>query len=301
MATTDDYKITEEEAFCFLRDVLQIESAETKLQANKVTFLDEFIKAMEHHIPYQTITGIATPEGNRRLPTAADIKTDIISKVGGLCYQIQIFCWMLLRALEFDVHLAPGDGFHKKNIHVGVVLNGLTYQGSKHLLEVGLGHPTFQLIPLNFEHSSPEYCDSYMRYRYVHQGEGTIIFQPSADTVPLVACQFPEFINDGWFSFISIHTDQSVGVSHFDGAMMNIFIVDTEEYFLASLRCVAYPNGRLVCIKDSKLRLEDEARQMQVSHFRSNNEFIEAFARYFPQFPEDMIKAAMENIQFKLP
>nr|XP_054768233.1 uncharacterized protein LOC129275772 [Lytechinus pictus] len=302
MATDDEYNITAEEAFRFMHDVLQMEGTETWIKANKVFFLGEFIKCMHYHIPFQTISGIAIPDGKRRLPSAADIKTDIFSKLGGLCYQINLFCWMLLRALVFDARLLTSDVFGQKDYHIGVIINGLTGNGSKHLLEVGSSYPSRRLIPLNFEHCSPEYSDSYMKYRFVRQGEGTVIFQHKINTVSSLARKHPGFIEGEWFSFIFYNTERSVSVSHFNTAMTSIMtVVNEDDFALTSLRCTAYPNGRLVCIKDSKLMLEDEGQEVQYSHFRSRDEFLEAFQRYFPQFTESMIRAAMKNIQFKLP
>nr|XP_054755352.1 uncharacterized protein LOC129261313 [Lytechinus pictus] len=297
MASTDEYKITKEEAFHFLDNVLQIESAEMKLKANKVKFLEDVIKAMHHHIPYQTIKRIAMPDEERRLPTAAGIKSDITSKLGGLCYQLQIFSWMLLRALNFDAHLVPMDGMRRENIHVGIVLKDLTCQGSKHLFEVGTSLPTHRLVPLHFDQGSPEYNDSCMTYRFIHDQNGTFILQPRVSS---------ELIDGKWFSFGFIHTEQTVLVSHFDSATyMRKLFTNVDELFcfigLLCMLCVSYPNGRLVSIKNSKLTLVDEANQMQHFQFRSDDDFLEAFQRYFPQYPESMIRAAMKNAQFKLP
>ncbi|XP_063955217.1 uncharacterized protein LOC129261313 [Lytechinus pictus] len=303
MASTDEYKITKEEAFHFLDNVLQIESAEMKLKANKVKFLEDVIKAMHHHIPYQTIKRIAMPDEERRLPTAAGIKSDITSKLGGLCYQLQIFSWMLLRALNFDAHLVPMDGMRRENIHVGIVLKDLTCQGSKHLFEVGTSLPTHRLVPLHFDQGSPEYNDSCMTYRFIHDQNGTFIFQPRVSSVSSLATKYPELIDGKWFSFGFIHTEQTVLVSHFDSAtyMRKLFTNVDELFCFIGLLCVSYPNGRLVSIKNSKLTLVDEANQMQHFQFRSDDDFLEAFQRYFPQYPESMIRAAMKNAQFKLP
>nr|XP_054772347.1 uncharacterized protein LOC129280340 [Lytechinus pictus] len=300
MAPTGEYSITAEEANSFLDNVLQMKSTEQWIKANKVAFLEEFIQSMEHHIPFQTISGIAIPDGKRRVPSAADIKADIVSKLGGVCYQINIFCWMLLRALEFDAQLVPSDGLYLQDNHVGIVINGLTGQSSKHFLEVGSSYPSRRLIPLDFEDCSPEYSDSYMKYRFVRREKGTIIFQHEINTVSSLACKYPELIEGEWFSFLFYHTRQSVSVSHFDNRMTKTFTEVGDLNVLTSLRCTAYPNGRLVCIKDSKLMLEDEEHQVQCSYFRSRDEFLQAFQRYFPQFSESMIRAAMKNVQFKL-
>ncbi|XP_054773256.2 uncharacterized protein LOC129281342 [Lytechinus pictus] len=295
-----DYTMTREEALSFLRDVLMIESAVSKLQSDKPIFLDELITAMGHHIPYQTVKGIATHPDNRILPTASDIKRDITSKVGGLCYQLNIFCWMLLRALDFDAFLVSGDYMHYKDQHVVIIIDSLTGNGSKHFFDVGLGYPTLQLIPLDFEQESPVYFDSYMRYRFVRQGTKVLTLQLSVETNPAQAYHVkPEYICDGWISFIFIYVDHPVTISHFNNSMTDIFTVaDPENCYLTSLRCLTYPNGRLTCIKDSKLLLKDEEHRVQVTRFRSRDEVLAAFVRYFPQLPVDMVKTAIKDFEF---
>lgn len=295
MASPNEYSITREEALCFLRDALQMDSVDTKLKTDKIAFLAELIKAIGHHIPYQTVTGLSTPHEDRRLPTATDIKKDLTSKVGGLCYQLNVFGWMLLRALGFDALLVVGDCLTYKGIHIVVIINNVTEQGSRHIFDVGMGFPILQLIPLDFEQESPEYSDSYMRYRFVRQGDEVLIFQLSVDTNPSEVATHREYIQDGWISFMFIHLDQPVSVPF--SPMTRVFTdVDLGLFFLASLRCLAYPNGRMVCIQDSKLLLEDEEHRVQVSRFTSRDDIVEAFARYFPQFPEDMVNTAIEDV-----
>ena len=70
--------------------------------------------------------------------------------------------------------------------------------------------------------------------------------------------------------------------------------------FLSTLFCLAYPNGNLVYIKNATLIVEDQAGRVQKSYPRSRDEIVNAFARYFPQIPESMVKAAIDNENVKL-
>ncbi|XP_041472346.1 uncharacterized protein LOC121421645 [Lytechinus variegatus] len=299
MASANDYKITREEALSFLQDVLNLESALSKLKTDKIAFLNEFFKAFSHHVPYQTVKALSTPPDARSLPTSADIKKSVTSKEGGLCYQLNLFAWMLLCALEFEAHLVSGDCLVYTDIHVVVIIDNILKKGSRHIFDVGMGFPILRLVPLDFEHQSPVYTDSNTRYRFVRQGH-VIIYQLCKETHQSEAISHREYIQDGWISFIRIHVDQSVPVSHFDNRMTKVFTeIDPDLYFLTSLRCLAFPNGRLVCIKDVKLLLEDEDRQVQVTRFRSRDEVLDAFSRHFPQFPSVMVNGAMDNVNMQ--
>lgn len=77
-------------------------------------------------------------------------------------------------------------------------------------------------------------------------------------------------------------------------------VVNPDVPFQTSLRCLAFPDDRFVCIKHTTLLKEGEEGRVQKSYFRLLDEILSAFQRYFPQFPEVMIPAAMsdENVSF---
>lgn len=76
-------------------------------------------------------------------------------------------------------------------------------------------------------------------------------------------------------------------------------VVNPDVPFLTSLRCLAFPDDRFVCIKDTTLLKEGEEGRVQKSYFRSRDEILSAFQRYFPQFPESMIIAATSDLNMK--
>ena len=92
--------ITTDEAFSFLTNVLCILEPEKKLEANREAFVGDILKAMYHHIPWQTVKNLATPVNERHLPTLAEIKEDVMSKIGGRCYTFNLF--------RLDASVCPG-------------------------------------------------------------------------------------------------------------------------------------------------------------------------------------------------
>ena len=292
----ENFIITTDEAFSFLTNVLGILEPEKKLEANREAFVGDILKAMHHHIPWQTVKNLATPENERRLPTLAEIKEDVIGKLGGLCYTFNLYGMMLLRALGYKVSLVPATVINNVDCHLTLIVSNLTCQGSEHMVDFGAGPPTFRPIPFDFEEMSPEYTDSFLRYRFVRQGE-TIIRQHTIESDPGHARAFKDFqVDDKWFSFFFIHANRPVNVAHFTNTVIGVYTDPKHTSgLLTKMYCCAYPKGRFVCIKDTTLLVEDGEGRVQKSYFRSRKEIFAAFERYFSQFPQKMIKAAMED------
>ena len=301
MTTIEDISsISTDDAFSFLSDVLCISEPGKKLKANRVLFVGDILRAMYHHIPWQTVQNLATPCSERHLPTPAEIKDDVNKKIGGFCYTFNIFGLMLLRALGFKVALVPATVINIV-VHLLLIVKNLTSPGSKHMVDFGAGSPSFRPIPLDFEEISPEYTDSFLRYRFVRQGDD-VIRQHNIQSDPgntmiskLVA------VDDEWFSFYFIHASRHVTVEHFTSTISGFYTnPDHPSGFLSNMYCYAYPNGRLVRIKNTTLLLEGENGHVQKSYFRSREEILAAFASYFPQIPRRMIEAAMADKNVKL-
>ena len=209
--------------------------------------------------------------------------------------------FMLLRALGFRVSLVPSDEQKKsqymRDAHIVLLAHDVAFKGSAHLVDFGAGYPTFHAIPLDSEHASPEYKDSYLCYRFIRQGD-IIVRQHTTETDPACAKDCTE---DGWFSFYFIYVNKPVDVSYFSKTITPIYTdIHSGLPFLVSLRCFAFPNGRFVCIKDTTLLLENTDGRVVKSYFKSRDEILAAFARYFPQFPEEMINDAMNDENVKL-
>ncbi|XP_071511669.1 uncharacterized protein [Diadema antillarum] len=152
--------------------------------SDPVALLNEILYSWQENIPYQTIRSIATPKKDRHLPTLPEIKNDIMAKFGGCCYHHNVGCYMVIKALGYQVALVPGDANGFRSAHVAIIVFNLSGEGSKHMADVGTGGwPTFQLIPLDFERESPEYHESFLIYKFVRQGD-LILRQHNAESDP---------------------------------------------------------------------------------------------------------------------
>ncbi|XP_072181992.1 uncharacterized protein [Diadema setosum] len=293
--------MTSDEAFTFIRKVLGVTSPEDKVASDPVALLNEIVYSWQENIPYQTIHSIATPKKDRHLPTLPEIKNDIMAKFGGCCYHHNVGCYMVIKALGYRVALVPGDANGFRSAHVAIIVFNLAGEDTKHLADVGTGGwPTFQLIPLDFEKESPEYHESFLRYKFVRQGD-LILRLHNAESDPAGANFFKISLKDGWYTYSSIHYNMPVEVSYFDEVMEILhtqFLDDLQ--ILNKIWCKAFPKGRLLSINNATLLEEQEDGSIKKTYLRSRDEMITVFKRHFPQFDENIIKAAIDDELVKL-
>ncbi|XP_071505086.1 uncharacterized protein [Diadema antillarum] len=292
-------ELTSQEAYAFLRDVLEVVSPERKMKDDPTGLLQEIVFSWHQHIPFQTITSIATPHEQRHVPTIDDIKRRIFTKVGGCCYENNVGCYMILRALGFNVILVASD-IGSANDHVISVVENLTDQGSRHMVDVGTGYPTFLPIALDFKNTSPEYHHSYLRYKFVVDGD-IIRRLHKADTDPAGAARCRDLVVEGWYPFIVIHHKTPVELSVFKEAMNKIYTqVFPSSNFLTSPRSTAFPNGRFLAIKDTTLLQENNEGKVIKTYLKSWDDLFAAYTRFFPQIPKEMVQAALNDVNVKL-
>ncbi|XP_072179006.1 uncharacterized protein [Diadema setosum] len=275
-------------------------SPENKMEVDPKALLHELVLAWQHHVPFQTITSIATPHEDRHVPTMPEIKDDILKKMGGCCYQNNVGCYEILRALGFDVSLIACD-IKNRNNHPVPIVNNISHPGSQHLVDVGTsGYPTFLPVPLDFDKESPEFHHSYLVYKFVREGD-TIIRLHRADCDPAGAQRFG--VKDGWYPFMVIHHKNPVEAAHFKVTMEKIYIkVLPSPPFLISPRVSAFPDGRFVCINNTTLLLESEEDpgKVQKTYLKSLDELLDTYARFFPQLPRQLVQTALADANVHL-
>ncbi|XP_072180201.1 uncharacterized protein [Diadema setosum] len=298
---TLDAAMTSDEALTFIREVLGVTSPKDKLAFDPVAFLNKMLYSWQENIPYLTVLNIATPRKDRHRPTLLEVKNDIMAKFGGSCYHNNVGCYMVIKALGYQVTLVPADITSTKSAHVLIIVFNLSGVGSKHLADVGMGGwPTFQLIPLDFERESPEYHESFLRYKFVRRDD-LILRQHNAESDPAGTKHFKASLKDGWYTHSSIHYNMPVEVSHFDKIMeiLHTQVID-DIPILRKLWCIAFPKGRFLSINNTTLLEEQDNGWIKKTYLRSRDEIIGVFKRYFPQFDESTIHAAMEDEFIKL-
>ena len=214
-----------------------------------------------------------------------------MAKIGGLCYHLNIFCLHVLRVLGFDVSLTSFT-IEPGNEHPVIIVHNLTSKASKHLMDVGFGaYPTLCAIPLDFHSKSNVYHHSFLRYRLARKDGFIIHREHSVESDPIGAARFPiQVKTEGWFSYMYDMQFEETMIKRYTKVEPQ-----PAPQLLSSMRINVFPEGRLVCIKDTTLLVEDEEGCVQKSYFRSRDEILSAFARFFPKFPKGVVEAAMDD------
>ncbi len=290
-------ELTTTEALQFLESILHIESPLDRLEADRVAFLGDLIRAFLHTMPFQSLTLVATPDEQKHVPTFREIKDNMFARRGGLCFEMNYFMKVCLVALGYEAYSISGDINYPGN-HVGTIVKNLTADTSIHLVDVGLGIPILFPVPLDFVQESPVYKSSFLTYKLVRSDKGTILLMVSPHE--LSKCTADQHVG-GWLPFEEF-TTKHVGIERLS---KNVTLVYTgpktaprESFpFSSSPRAMDFRHDRLVVIKDTSLLLEDSTGKVSKTKLSDREEWLKAYAHYFPHISQDHLKKVLENIE----
>lgn len=288
--------MTKIEAIKFLQDVLNLPlSNNDDIATLKV--LNDIIKRFQHVIPFQSVTACAVPNSERHLPSHLEIKQQLFSIQGGLCYHIHIFMKELLQALGFKVIFVSVD-IARRDDHITVIALNLSGEGSRHLVEVGCGYPTFHAISLDFEKESKVIISGFLRHKFVKQN-GNIIWyhEPRYAYRPFKPS---ELSFDGWYTYAVIKADIPRDISFFESSMTAVYTVEEDNKFLQEPRAVTFKNGKLVAIKGNHLIVEKSDRKVEKEEIKSLDEVLQLYEKYFPQIPKEIIQDSIKFSPFNI-
>lgn len=270
--------LSQKEAVQFLSRVLAIERPMERKEEDSLGFLNELIVRFHHIIPFQSLSLIAVDPHLRRKPRLEEIKQEVMSKRGGLCYSLNTFMKFLLEALGYTVYFVNSSILAPDN-HIITVVCNLKSDGDRYLVDAGLGYPTFQAIPLNFERESATYKESFLEYKFVREN-GQIHRWHHITTEPRPVK--PEDINGDWKRVVRIDMTPR-DFDTFDAPMDLVYTNPVRTPFHTSLRAVAYVDHKAVCVKDMSLLLEDDNHTLCKTKLADINALLLAVQRYFPQ------------------
>lgn len=235
-------------------------------------------------------------------PTLNEIKDDVLSRRGGLCYTLNAFMKYLLEALKYDVHLLMSsmcsNGYDS---HVLIIVNNATKkQGERHLVDVGSGYPILMPVPLNFEQESQVFSSSYIQWKYKY-AEGKLIQYINKDVKYLQPSK-TESESNVWRPFCMI--DFATSEEHsFVSEVMDKVYTDIESnitHFHESLQIAASigEGKRTIALKDSSFFVEDESHCLIEMKIRSPEEFLQNMEQFFPQL-RGQAELALKNVKCK--
>ncbi|XP_033116477.1 uncharacterized protein LOC117116529 [Anneissia japonica] len=286
MSTLSDVEVK-----IFLEEVLCIEDAKTKFKHNKEKLLREILYQFQHVEPYHSIVCLGTKPEDRHLPLWDEIKENLFRKRGGRCYVANQFMKILLEKIGYDVYHTRGSVLKAKNNHVCTLVRDLNQVGDLHMADVGIGYPTWDPIPLNFEVESPVYHVGFLYFKF--QRNGDIITRLHKNDKRY---EFPVNIDSkAWHEFMVMRTTPCE-LTDMQPVMTAMYTVPGayNSSFLKSLKCVIFKNGKLVAFKDSTFLYENDDHQLQVEQITTRKKLVSKILMYFPQFTLNMVEAALD-------
>lgn len=278
--------LSREEAIHFVTDVLKIPRPLEGKQESPHVFLNQLILAFHQTIPFQNLSFMSLKPEDRHKPTPEDIKQSVISGRGGLCYSLNTFMKFLLQALGYDVYFVISH-IRIPNNHIVTVVQNLTKPGDRHLVDVGVGYPTFEAIPLNFERESPVYMHSFLQYRFVREGDMINRWHGEGESRPDIPAV------NGWRK-VCIIDPTPRELDYFEEHMHLVYSDPRRSPFHTSLRATIFRDQRATCIKDMSLLLEDDNHTLQEIKFTDKNALLKTITQHFPQL-QPLANKALQN------
>ncbi|XP_072035326.1 uncharacterized protein [Amphiura filiformis] len=295
--------LSHEEAVRFLTDVLKIDYIQDKLTNDKAGLLNEIINIYQQKIPYQSITVISRRDKDQRLSTMDDIKAQILSTQGGLCYDHNVFMKHLLAALGFEVFFNACALGLKGVSHVSILVKNLVKPKDMYYVDVGSTDPFFQAISLDFDKESPVYKCGFQFYKFVKEGEEFSWWQKVNRSYSAVPLNEKDIIIDGWRKYMTF-TLEPRETEYFRDQVRMIKHYVTQKPLMPGLTllqvmlAVAYPGQRLLAIRGTSLYCENDEGKIEKTKIGSKEELVGLYAKYFPQLPGDLVKIAIDKIKY---
>lgn len=319
--------LSKEETLSYIRDVLEVPISElpdfsdpSAGSESKKAFLETILPAHLEREPFQSIVLMSEEMKNRRRPSWDEIKRDIFSRHGGLCYWHNTFTYVLLESLGYDVTMSHSTvtGFSNDN-HVVVLVHGLVTPGDLYLVDVGLGYYIPRPIPLDFAVESPVYSDSILTYKFKRESERNILLlktvTEAAKSNPGGGSPNKNSVKQElkWETLYCFNPQERFrNLDEFFPCFDDCFTDITKLPFHTSPRAMRWSGGRFVGIVNSKLLEEIDAGHLtktpiteDVHASRRDEEgnktetdtepLVQAYAKYFPHLPERIVRAALHN------
>ena len=298
------------EAHDFTRSVLDIDLTDILGNLHQDTVdhqtvfsaINNLIKQFHLKIPFQNLTLLAKEIGTHDVPSLEEIKWDVTTELGGLCYTNNVFMKQLFKTFGFDVfHTASTCNKAHPNNHIVTILNQrLTDDGNinRYLVDVGCGYPTYTAIPLDFidetAYKSTIYTSSFLKFRFERRNNTFTRFHyKDYETNP---GQKYSSENGEWERFYEFDLVPRPLI-YFHSAMAEVY----QNRFLKKLRLLVFQEDCLMAVKEhednaSLIKITKEDTKTQL--LRSDEEIIDALHKLGPKFSEKTIADAVSNWRY---
>ncbi len=297
--------LSEEEAYKFLKETLEIQSDVPLNGANgdeRLQFLDQVTWQFQHQIPWQNLVLLSNSDEKRSLPSMAAVVGNMQSKIGGLCYGMNLFMCELMKALGFDAYIglaAVSPAVDVAN-HYVVFIRDVVNKHDLYLIDVGFGYPTFKACCMNFDKETEVYQHSFCKFKFARRGDTfyrlKYVSKPQKSaTESAVTSPFNEVYEDGWVIFYRFRTDE-IPLAKENIAGLEKIYVDSDSHFLKCLRVSGFVDGKALVFKDNLLLVENSQQKLEATKI-SDDDLPKLIRQYYPQLEEKLVHKAVRNYQ----
>ena len=292
--------LTKTEAIEFLQNEWKIEDVEQQLQNDREKFLNKLIVTAHEMVPFQMLfvgkLAFIPPE-ERKAPSMAEIDHMCMSGYGGNCIVINMFMSRLLKALGYSAFVCRATvTSYVFNSHLIVIVKDLVNTGDLHLVDCGLGLPSFRAISLNFNEESPVYRDSFLEYKFIKldgkvlrmHGDGDVVVRNDPPIEGL------DFIRGKWRRFyeFTIETVECENLEDLGPVFSFAYLPKLKP------RAARFPGGKAVLLNEGNiLSVEQEDKTLKTVTLQSKEEALQVFKSYFPSISEDLVQQAYSTWQ----
>ena len=287
--------LTKQEAIQFLQSEWKMKDVEQEIKNDREKFLNKLIVTIHERVPFHLlfVPKLSTfPPNERTFPNFDESDYLCMSGYGGNCTMINTFTARLLTSLGYTVLLCESIVTSTTySPHIIVIVKDLVNTGDIHVVDCGLGLPSFRAISLNFEKESPVYVHSFLEYKFIkHDGK---VLRMHGDGDLMVRNNPPEdgldFIVGKWRRFCEFT------VEPFEITMVNVINkVGLVLRFLKMVppRAAIFPGGKAILLNGGyTLHVEQEDKTLKQTILKPHEAF-QVFKKYFPSINEGVVQEA---------
>jgi arylamine N-acetyltransferase len=177
--------LTFNQAVEFITNTLHVEFNMDSVVNHPIDFLTNVCKAIHRCVPFQSLSLLLVSRAFRRLPGHQQIKRDVVDKIGGCCYVLNVFLRELIRALNIWPTFYVRCAIHNvEDCHISVVLRGVMQPEDLWMVDVGCGYVLPQPMCLSFDGlESPVYQHGFLHVKFVRYDPTDALKQPHPDSI----------------------------------------------------------------------------------------------------------------------
>ena len=198
----------------------------------------------------------------------------------------------LLEALGYDIHYIYGKA-GEAAIHTAIVVNNVVKCGDRFIFDAAMGYPTFELIPLDFETETEIYSHSFLKYKFMWEGELLVRChqQKPKSGDPL---DIPGNMDDGWKKVMRL--DLTPRELDFFDDLLDAIYKDVEGKitpFHKSLRIIGYDEHTFkpMILKDEALLIEGDSSSLKEVKVNSSEEMLKIIDEHYPSLKSEVVLA----------